>query len=159
MSNTEICDCGFFWDPLESEGSHVCRHVIELNDYSNRCNRCGYWSAHPYHEGENMQGQVMLNGKKNDQGKPMLGLVPRTLIWAVGSILTSGAVKYGKNNWRGGLLWSRPYDALLRHLTAWWDGEDKDAETGKSHLHHAACELAFLIEYEEKSLGSDDRYK
>jgi hypothetical protein len=106
-----------------------------------------------------MQGQEQLNGKKNDSGKPMLGLVPKSLIWAVGTILTMGCVKYGKNNWRGGLHWSRPYDALLRHLTAWWDGEDKDSESGHSHLWHAACELSFLIEYEEKHFGKDDRYK
>lgn len=106
-----------------------------------------------------MQGQVKLDGKKDDSGKPNLDLVPRSLIWAVGDILTSGASKYGKHNWRNGLLWSRPYAALLRHLTAWWDGEDKDSETGRSHLWHAAAEIAFLVEYEEKKLGQDDRYE
>jgi hypothetical protein len=106
-----------------------------------------------------MQGQVQLNGQKNDQGKPMLDLVPRSLIWAVGDILTSGAEKYGKHNWRSGLLWSRPYAALLRHLTSWYDGEDTDTESGRSHLWHAAAELSFLIEYEAKQLGKDDRYK
>jgi hypothetical protein len=111
------------------------------------------------HRSYSMQGQVQLNGQKNDQGKPMLDLVPRSLIWAVGDILTSGAEKYGKHNWRSGLLWSRPYAALLRHLTSWYDGEDTDTESGRSHLWHAAAELSFLIEYEAKQLGKDDRYK
>lgn len=105
-----------------------------------------------------MDGQPRLDGKKFDEGKPELGLVPKSLIWAVGAILTFGAKKYGAHNWRKGLAWSRAYNATLRHLTAWWDGEDKDVESGKSHLHHAACELAFLIEYEEKGVGHDDRY-
>lgn len=105
-----------------------------------------------------MDGQPRLDGKKFDEGKPELGLVPKSLIWAIGAILTFGAKKYGAHNWRKGLAWSRAYNATLRHLTAWWDGENLDKESGKSHLHHAACELAFLIEYEEKGAGYDDRY-
>ena len=106
-----------------------------------------------------MDGQPRIDGKKYDEGKPELGLVPKSLIWAVGIILTFGAKKYGPNNWRNGFIWSRVYNALLRHLTAWWGGEDLDTETGKSHLWHAACELAFLIEFEESRTGQDDRYK
>lgn len=102
--------------------------------------------------------QERLDGKKNDEGKPMLGLVPKSLIWGVGEILTFGAKKYGEHNWRAGLLWSRPYNAALRHLTAWWDGESLDKESGKSHLLHAATELAFLIEYEGSKTGKDDRF-
>lgn len=106
-----------------------------------------------------MDTQPRLDGKKNDNEKPQLGLVPKSLIWSVGTILTFGAKIYGAWNWKQGLLWSRPYNALLRHLTAWWDGESVDKESGKSHLWHAATELSFLIEYEEKNLGQDDRYK
>lgn len=130
----------------------ICKKEITVWDEDGLCFDCGM-------EDIKMQGQELLNGKKNDQGKPNLDLVPKSLIWAIGDILTSGANKYGRHNWRAGLLWSRPYAALLRHLTAWWDGEDKDTETGRSHLWHAAAELAFLIEYEEKKIGSDDRYK
>jgi hypothetical protein len=104
-----------------------------------------------------MDGQLRLDGKKFDEGKPQLGLVPKSLLWAVGTILTFGANIYGRDNWRKGLAWSRPYDALLRHLTAWWNGESLDLESGKSHLWHAGCELAFLIEYEETKTGEDDR--
>lgn len=106
-----------------------------------------------------MDGQPRLDGKKFDEGKPQMGYVARSLLVAIASIMAPGAVKYGRDNWRGGMLWSRPYDALLRHLTAWWDGENLDAETGKSHLWHAASELMFLIEYEAKGIGQDDRYR
>jgi hypothetical protein len=108
--------------------------------------------------GNIMDKQPRLDGKKDDQDKPQLGLVPKSLIWAVGIILTFGAKKYGAENWRQGLAWSRPYNALLRHLTAWWAGETTDLESGKSHLWHAATELCFLIEYEESKTGLDDRY-
>jgi len=102
-------------------------------------------------------GQPRLDGKKFDEGKPKLSFVARSLFVAIAFIMEPGAVKYGRDNWRKGMLWSRPYDALLRHLTAWWEGESCDKESGKSHLWHAACELMFLIEYEMKGLGEDDR--
>lgn len=104
-----------------------------------------------------MDGQSRMDGKKFDEGKPKMSFVARSLLIAIAYIMEPGAIKYGRDNWKGGMLWSRPYDALLRHLTAWWDGESVDRESGKSHLWHAACELMFLIEYEEKKIGSDDR--
>lgn len=101
----------------------------------------------------------VISGKKDDGEKPRLDLVPKSLIWAVGEMLTVGAKKYGTHNWLNGLAWSRPYAAVLRHLTAWQDGEDIDADSGKSHLWCAATEIAFLIEYQQKGIGQDDRYK
>lgn len=98
-------------------------------------------------------------GVKFDHGKLRLDLVPPILVKAVGWILTGGAQKYGDRNWEKGMAWSRPYGAALRHLFSWWCGEDKDPETGMSHLWHAACNLAFLIEYENKKTGQDDRPK
>ena len=106
-----------------------------------------------------MDGQPRADGKKFDEGKPMLGLVDTTFIWAIATIMTFGAKKYGANNWRLGMDWHRPYDALQRHLTKWWDGEDVDLESGKSHLWHAACELMFLVWYEARGIGKDDRFK
>jgi hypothetical protein len=37
-----------------------------------------------------------------------------------------GALKYSDHNWRKGYEWSKSYAALLRHLTAWWNGEEYD---------------------------------
>lgn len=45
------------------------------------------------------------------------------------------------------MVWSDVYSALLRHLTAFWDGENIDSESGLHHLDHAAACLAFLVEY------------
>ena len=72
--------------------------------------------------------------------------------------MAHGLQKYGRDNWRKGMDFSRLMDAALRHIYAFADGEDKDGETGLSHLAHARCCLAFLLEYEGKSLGKDDRY-
>lgn len=104
-------------------------------------------------------GQTKLGGIKHDDGKPQLGLVAKSLIWAIGTVMTLGVDEYGRDNWRQGMDWDRPYNAALRHLTAWWDGEHLDPKSGKSHLWHAAAEVMFLIEYEAKGLGHDNRYQ
>lgn len=101
----------------------------------------------------------MSGANKYDAGKVPLDLIPRSALMGLGEVLQMGAVKYDKHNWRKGMDWSRLVAASLRHLTAWNEGESIDPESGKSHLKHAMCCLAFLIEYEEKGLGTDDRFK
>lgn len=98
-----------------------------------------------------------MEGQKFDRGKPRLDLVPVSAIRALGEVLTMGADKYGDRNWEKGLEWSRVYAAALRHLTAWFDRAGPDAESGLSHLKHALCNVAFLIEYEQRGLGEDTR--
>jgi len=92
-------------------------------------------------------------------GKARLDLVPTAAIEQVAAVLTFGARKYGDNNWCRGARWGRYYAAALRHVFAWWRGEDRDLETGLSHLAHAVCCLFFLIEYQDNGWGADDRFK
>lgn len=87
------------------------------------------------------------NGQKRDACKLPLALLPTRPLEAVARVLAFGAKKYAANNWRKGIAYSRVYAAVLRHLWAWWRGEDNDQETGLPHLAHAVCELFFLLEY------------
>lgn len=96
-------------------------------------------------------------GHKDDTGKVRLELVPPELLLAVGDILTFGAEKYADQNWEAGMSWGRVFGALMRYMWAWWAGEKMDQETGRSHLWHAGCCIAFLIAYEERNVGTDDR--
>lgn len=98
-----------------------------------------------------------MEGRKDDQGKTRIELIPPSLVFAVGDILTFGAKKYADRNWEQGIKWSRVFGGLMRHMWSWWRGENLDPETGKSHLWHAACCLAFLIEYETTHPELDDR--
>ena len=91
--------------------------------------------------------------------KPRLELLPSAALEQIAEVLTYGAAKYDANNWCRGARWGRYYAALLRHLFAWWRGEDRDAETGLSHLAHAGCCLLFLMEYQCNGWGSDDRFR
>ena len=86
-------------------------------------------------------------GRKSDGSKVALHLIPPELVVEIGKVLTFGAAKYAPRNWERGMEWHRAYGALLRHMLAWWNGEELDPETGLSHLAHAGCCLAFLITY------------
>lgn len=100
-----------------------------------------------------------LKGKKYDQGKPPMALLPPEAMNEIARVLGFGANKYGNHNWRNGLDWTRISSAVLRHLSAWHAGEDLDPESGLSHLAHAGCGIMFLIAYEQNKIGKDDRYK
>jgi hypothetical protein len=98
-----------------------------------------------------------------------MDLLPPEFLFATATILTFGAKKYADRNWEQGMKWGRVFGALMRHMWYWWGGKgptttnflfgDTDEETGYSHLWHAACCLAFLISYEERKIGEDDRHK
>ncbi len=98
-------------------------------------------------------------GRKDDTGKVRFDLLPPELLFAVANILTFGAKKYSDRNWEKGMSWGRVFGACMRHMWAWWRGDKADDETGYSHLWHAGCCIAFLIAYEERGIGEDDRNK
>lgn len=98
-------------------------------------------------------------GRKDDSDKAPHHLLAPELLTATATILDFGAKKYAPRNWEKGMAWSRCYSALQRHMLSWWAGEGKDPDTGKSHLWHAACNIMFLIAYEMRGIGTDDRPK
>lgn len=96
---------------------------------------------------------------KFDSSKIPLELLPPEALVEIAKVLAFGAKKYSAWNWAKGFAWSRLAGAALRHLFAWLGGEDKDPESGLSHLSHCACCLLFLISHELRGLGDDDRFK
>lgn len=72
--------------------------------------------------------------------------------------LLDGMLKYGRTNWRAaGIRTSIYYDAINRHLDAWFEGEDTDPDSGLPHLAHAIAGIAILIDGIEKANITDDR--
>jgi hypothetical protein len=96
---------------------------------------------------------------KFDDGKLPLHLLSTEAMNQTAAVLAFGAGKYAAHNWRKGFVWSRPLSAAMRHITAFNAGEDKDPESGLSHLAHAACCIMFLLEFEKTHKELDDRYK
>jgi len=97
------------------------------------------------------------SGIKHDIGKLPYELIPPEILESLARVLQFGANKYSARNWENGMNWGRVFSALMRHMWAWWKGEKSDPETGFSHLEHAACCIAFLVAYEQRGIGSDDR--
>ena len=96
---------------------------------------------------------------KFDTDKLPVNLLSSEALLQTAAVLKFGADKYHAHNWRDGFAWSRPLAAAMRHIMAYNDGEDKDPESGLSHLAHAACCIMFLLEFEKTHPELDDRYK
>jgi len=99
-----------------------------------------------------------MSGKKYDEKKPMMDLLPPEALTEIAKVLTFGAEKYDRGNWAKGLNYSRVISATLRHLNAYNAGEDKDPESGMSHIAHAACNLTFLLHFIKHNPELDDRW-
>lgn len=90
--------------------------------------------------------------------KPGIRHVPTTALLEVGRVMDHGAAKYGPYNWREKQVSSSIYyDAAMRHLMQWWDGEDKDAESGCLHLAHAMACLGIIVDGSHIRKLNDDR--
>lgn len=98
-------------------------------------------------------------GIKHDDGKLRMDLIPWDSVVEVAKVYTEGAKEYGDNNWRNGIRWGRVFAAILRHLFAFWTGEDMDNKTGLPHLAHAAWGCLTLLNFTKTHPGLDDRVK
>jgi hypothetical protein len=99
-----------------------------------------------------------MSGTKHDTGKDPWHLAPWDAFREVVRVLAFGATKYAPRNWENGIAYSRLYSAALRHLTAWHEGEDRDPETGISHLAHASCCVLFMLAFTIRGrVDVDDR--
>ncbi len=94
---------------------------------------------------------------KFDAGKPRFDLIPVVPLRELAKLYGQGARKYGERNWEKGMSFSRCYAALLRHLTAFWEGELVDEETGVHHTTAVAFWAFALREYCAHATGIDDR--
>lgn len=100
----------------------------------------------------------MSGGTKHDTGKARWDLVPWDAVGAFVDVLTLGAAKYTDRNWEKGIQYSRLFAATQRHLIAWWEGQDTDPESGRSHLAHAVCNGLFLLAFVRRGRTElDDR--
>ncbi len=94
-----------------------------------------------------------MTGVKHDDGKLDYSLIDDEAEAEMVAVLTFGATKYARGNWRSVEL-DRYVAALRRHLAAWRSGEEIDPETGLHHLAHLACCAHFLLGIELASTPS-----
>jgi hypothetical protein len=90
--------------------------------------------------------------------KAPLSTVPGNVLAEMGVAMLEGASKYGRHNWRvSGVRASVYYDAAMRHLIAWWEGEDIDPDSGMSHITKLLACMAVMRDAMHQDLLTDDR--
>ena len=88
----------------------------------------------------------MQTGIKNDEEKLDWSLLPIGPIEKVIKVLSHGAEKYSKDNWKNVPDAKRRYlNAAFRHLSAISDGQWMDEDSGQPHAACAVCSLLFLL--------------
>jgi hypothetical protein len=98
-------------------------------------------------------------GLRFNQGKLRYDLVEPRAHRDMVEVLTDGANKYFDRNWENGLSWTSVLASLKRHIAAIERGEDRDPESGRLHIAHAACNVHFLNTFYYTFPQGDDRPK
>ncbi len=100
---------------------------------------------------------IKPRGSRANKGKPRVALIVPAFLLEMGAVLTMGAEKYAPDNWKKGMPVREIMDSALRHIYAFLGGEDRDAESGKHHLAHAAVNLMFAFWMVANKPEHDDR--
>ena len=89
---------------------------------------------------------------KADEGKLQWSLMPFEQLEDVVRVLMNGAKKYSRDNWKKCDDVNRYKDSLMRHVTAYIEGQQFDTEPGGDNLHHLAhaiCNCLFILYFEK----------
>ena len=112
-----------------------------------------------------LRGAGGTGGSKVSNPKDIIGVrkaplscVPMNVIAEIGVGMLEGASKYGRHNYRAvGVRSSVYFDATLRHLVAYWEGEDADPDSGAHHLAKALTSLVVWRDAQMQGKCEDDR--
>ena|SRR3990167_5605717 len=99
-----------------------------------------------------------VTGGAKGQKLAELGAADPRALMEVAKVAGYGGIKYERYNFAKGYRWSLSYDALQRHLHAFWDHEDIDPESGLYHLAAACWHCLALLTFSMRGLGTDDRF-
>lgn len=90
--------------------------------------------------------------------KVALSAIPFRVLWRVGLAMMEGALKYGRHNYRAvGVRASVYFDATIRHLGGWWEGQDIDRDSDLNHIDKAIASLIVLRDSMLQGNWEDDR--
>ena len=90
--------------------------------------------------------------------KVPISTIPGQVLAELGLAMLEGLAKYGRHNYRvSGARSSVYYDAVGRHMLAWWEGQDIDPGSGLSHITKAMASLAVLRDCMLQDNLVDDR--
>jgi hypothetical protein len=90
--------------------------------------------------------------------KPPLSTISCPVLFEIGTAMLEGACKYRRHNYRiAGVRTSVYYDAAMRHLMRFWEGENLDPDSGVSHITKAIASLIVLRDSQMIGNVVDDR--
>ena len=95
-------------------------------------------------------------GQKGDK-LCKIGDIDPGALKTLGEVAGFGAEKYDSYNYLKGFDWSLSFNAMQRHMMAFWAGEDLDPESGKPHMAHAAWHALVLTAFLQREIGNDNR--
>lgn len=102
----------------------------------------------------------MKKALRLNEGKPPLGYIltfPEA-VKGLAEVCQHGENKYAMYNYRlSGKPATEYIHSLLRHLSAWVNGENIDPESLCSHLHHVVFNALALDEFVTNGTAIDDR--
>jgi hypothetical protein len=112
-----------------------------------------------------LKGIVRMIDKKDTNPKDSCGIqkvpmhvVPTKPLLEVGLAMLEGSRKYGSHNFRDvGVRFSVYYDAAMRHLMDWHEGQDIDPASGVHHVVKAMACLFVLRDSMHMNNFVDDR--
>ena len=93
-------------------------------------------------------------------GQAKLGMsdTPIHSLRMLAKVHSNGAAKYGSLNWRENNVSATVYyNAAMRHLMAWFEGDDLDPESGLPHLAHVMACASILIDADLNETLNDNR--
>jgi len=96
------------------------------------------------------------DGLRFNEGKNNLALLPPEWVWALGMVMTRGAIKYETRNWEKGMSWAYVLASAWRHLIKFGCGERFDKELGCHHLAMVAWNVLVLMSYDLRKIGTND---
>lgn len=97
-------------------------------------------------------------GGEKGQKLAQLGAMDPAALLKLAAVAGFGGQKYARYNFAKGYAWSLSFDAMARHMLAFWNGENLDPESGLPHVLHAAWHGLTLACFLERGLGTDDRF-
>lgn len=129
------------------DGMPVCEHGVPFDTTCRECRAPTPGASKP----TNPKDAVGIR-------KAPLSTVPANVLAELGVAMLEGAAKYGRHNYRtAGVRASVYYDGVMRHLMAWWEGEDIDPDSGLSHITKAIASLTVLRDAMMQAMWEDDR--
>jgi hypothetical protein len=152
-------------DPLHVATEAFLEQLLEEPDciehpylddpYETRCEECG----------KPLEDEVDETAYPDDNPKTAVGLtkpgfsaIPPVALIHLGRAMADGRKKYGLMNWREKTVTTSVYyDAALRHLMSFWDGEDLASDSLVEHLGHVMACCAIILDAASNGQLNDDR--